>query len=114
MQSSTLTRLLSGFVVIASACNPDEKSPAPPPPPVVAASPSQPPLAPPTTGVAVTSTSASTQRFSAGDKVSVYWGRRWYPATVLAVRGPDSFKVHYDNYGSKWDEVVGGRKIKAR
>lgn len=57
---------------------------------------------------------ASASKFSAGDAVQVLWKGTWYPAQVLSVVGNGSYKIHYDGYGSSWDEVVGPGRIKAR
>ncbi len=46
-----------------------------------------------------------------GDKAQVLWKGSWYPAQVLKVNGDQCF-IHYDNYGSNWDEWVGPDRIK--
>lgn len=54
---------------------------------------------------------ASGSRFATGDSVEVRWKGKWYPARVL--RAADGrYKVHYDGYGSEWDEWVGGDRIR--
>ncbi len=120
MNSRTLVISLAVLFVGVAACDSDSKTTPPPASPGVSA-PSQSPT--PATNVspsapaavAPTATAAAdSPRFKEGDKVRVLWGGRWYPAEVLSVRGKDRFKIHYDNYGSKWDEVVGGAKIKSR
>jgi RNA binding chromodomain-containing protein/agenet domain-containing protein len=47
----------------------------------------------------------------AGDKAQVLWKGTWYPATVLKAKGAECF-IHYDGYGSNWDEWVGPDRIK--
>ena len=37
-----------------------------------------------------------------------------YTATVIQVVGKDQYKIHYDNYEAKWDEVVGPARIRGR
>ena len=49
--------------------------------------------------------------FKVGDKVSVEWKGGWWPAKILAI-GNGKYKVHYDNYGSEWDEFVGPSRVK--
>jgi hypothetical protein len=67
---------------------------APPPPP-----PDQPPAL----------------RFGVGDPVMVLWGQKWWRARVIATRGGKRrYKIHYDGYGSSWDEWVGDRRIRRR
>ncbi|MBK7583885.1 MAG: hypothetical protein IPI67_27285 [Myxococcales bacterium] len=43
--------------------------------------------------------------YGVGSKVSVLWGGKYWPCTVLAVKG-DKYLVHYDGWASKWDEWV--------
>ncbi len=44
--------------------------------------------------------------FQAGDAVQVLWGGKWWPAQVLKAKG-NKLYIHYDGYGSNWDEWVG-------
>ena len=46
-----------------------------------------------------------------GSKVKVLWNSSWFPATVIESK-ESSWKIHYDNYGSEWDEWVGSDRIK--
>lgn len=46
-----------------------------------------------------------------GDKAQVLWKGTWYPASVLKAKGSQCF-IHYDGYGSNWDEWVGPNRIK--
>jgi hypothetical protein len=47
---------------------------------------------------------------AAGDKAQVLWKGTWYPATVLKAKGAECY-IHYDGYGSNWDEWVGPDRI---
>lgn len=49
--------------------------------------------------------------YKVGDKVSVEWKGQWWPAKILAI-GNGKYKVHYDGYGSEWDEFVGPSRVK--
>lgn len=51
--------------------------------------------------------------YKKGDKVRVEWQGSIYPATILAVNGKAYF-IHYDGWGSEWDETVGPGRIKGR
>ncbi|MFH0800405.1 MAG: Tudor-knot domain-containing protein [Pseudomonadota bacterium] len=46
-----------------------------------------------------------TEAYKKGDKVQAKWKGEWYPATVIAVKS-GSYRIHYDNFGSSWDEWV--------
>jgi hypothetical protein len=46
-----------------------------------------------------------------GDKVEVEWQKKWWPAKVLEVE-TDFALIHYDNYGSEWDEWVTAKRIR--
>ncbi|MBI2340682.1 MAG: hypothetical protein HYU99_10040 [Deltaproteobacteria bacterium] len=48
---------------------------------------------------------------SVGDKAQVLWKGTWYPASVLKATDSQCF-IHYDGYGSNWDEWVGSDRIK--
>ncbi|MBX3214962.1 MAG: hypothetical protein KF850_23210 [Labilithrix sp.] len=48
------------------------------------------------------------------DEVEVEWRGTWWPAVVLEKRGGERWLVHYEGYGSDWDEVVGGERVRAR
>ncbi len=51
--------------------------------------------------------------FRAGDPVLVRWKGKWYPASVLKVRG-DQYRIHYDQYDNSWDEWIGADRIRQR
>ena len=53
-------------------------------------------------------------KFQPGDTVAVKWGRNWWDATVMEPVGPNSWKIHYDGWSSKWDEVVDHMRIVPR
>jgi hypothetical protein len=55
-----------------------------------------------------------TGTYKVGDKLNVEWKGKTYPATIIGVAGPDKYRIHYDNYESSWDEVVGPSRIKGR
>lgn len=54
---------------------------------------------------------AEAPALKAGDAVQVAWKGRWWKASVLAVDGTRT-RVHYDNWGSNWDEWVGPERIR--
>lgn len=56
---------------------------------------------------------ATNASWKVGDKVMVKWGSQWWKAVILEVR-KDGYKVHYEGYDAKWDEVVASSRIKAR
>lgn len=43
--------------------------------------------------------------YGVGSKVQVFWGTKWWPATVLQVKD-DKYFIHYDGWASSWDEWV--------
>ncbi|MEM9186515.1 MAG: caspase family protein [Planctomycetota bacterium] len=47
-----------------------------------------------------------------GDKVEVLWQGTWYKASVIATPAPGQWKIHYEGYGSNWDQVVGPNRIR--
>jgi hypothetical protein len=47
------------------------------------------------------------------EEVEVEWHGSWWPAVVLDQRG-SRWLVHYEGYGSDWDEVVGPDRIRER
>lgn len=55
--------------------------------------------------------SAPVSACSSGDKAEVLWKGSWYPAHVLKGKGAECY-IHYDGYGSNWDEWVGPDRIK--
>jgi hypothetical protein len=68
-----------------------------------------------TTGATPSATAtAATDTYKVGDRVSVDWKGSTYPASIIAVMGIDSYKVHYDGYAASWDEVIGRARIKRK
>ncbi len=51
--------------------------------------------------------------WKAGDKLEIKWGSSWYKGEVIAVDG-ERYKVHYDGYGSNWDEWAGADRLRPR
>ena len=50
-------------------------------------------------------------KFAKGQKVEVLWKGTWYKATVLEAK-ENAYKIHYDGYGSSWDETVTSSRIR--
>ncbi|HVS36980.1 MAG TPA: Tudor-knot domain-containing protein [Gemmataceae bacterium] len=47
-----------------------------------------------------------------GEQVYILWEGKWYPGEILAVyNGRGTYKVHYEGYGSEWDEEVGSDRL---
>jgi hypothetical protein len=57
---------------------------------------------------------AKTNVFKIGDKVRVEWHGQIYSATITAIVGQERYRVHYEGYGSEWDEIVGLARIQPR
>ncbi|MBL7686265.1 MAG: hypothetical protein JNK65_09580, partial [Deltaproteobacteria bacterium] len=51
--------------------------------------------------------------YNVGEAVSVKWKDSWWPAKVLKSES-DRWYIHYDGYGSNWDEWVGPGRIQKR
>lgn len=47
------------------------------------------------------------------EKVKVKWGGSWWDAEIIEVKN-DQYKIHYDNYGSNWDEWVKTDRIQSK
>lgn len=47
------------------------------------------------------------------DEVEVEWHGSWWPAVIVQRRG-GRWLVHYEGYGSDWDELVGADRIRER
>jgi hypothetical protein len=60
---------------------------------------------------ALVSNASDANACAAGDKAQVLWKGTWYPAAVLKAKGTECY-IHYDGYGSNWDEWVGPDRIK--
>ena len=57
---------------------------------------------------------AQTNTYRLGDQVKVEWNGRFYPAQIVDVVGKERYRVHYDGYGSEWDENVSLNRIQPR
>jgi len=55
--------------------------------------------------------SPKTVQYAVGQKVEVEWKKKWYPATVLQVKGGTHY-ITYTDYGSEWDEWVPSSRIR--
>jgi hypothetical protein len=55
----------------------------------------------------------STPAWQVRDEVEVEWQGGWFPAVVLEKRG-SRLLVHYEGYGSDWDELVGSDRVRER
>src|SRR5690349_24016159 len=53
----------------------------------------------------------SSSKYSVGDKVEILWSGSWYKGEVLEVNN-DKYKIHYDGYGSNWDEWVTSERLR--
>jgi hypothetical protein len=51
--------------------------------------------------------------WKAKDEVEVEWRGAWWPAVIMEKRGP-RWLVHYEGYGTDWDEVVSQERIRER
>jgi hypothetical protein len=71
-------------------------------------------LTPPSgiTPAPVPTQAAAAVDFKAGDKVEVEWRGTYYPSVILAVTGPDQYKIHYDKFSNSFDEVVPKSRIR--
>lgn len=82
----------------------------PPPPAAI-----RPKLAPSASGSASSTPAPSPiSVYRAGDRVRVEWHGAVYPADVIAALGGDRYRVHYDGYGSEWDEDIGLNRIQRK
>lgn len=46
-----------------------------------------------------------------GDKLQVLWNKQWYKAYIIDISS-DQYLIHYDGYGSEWDEWVKADRMK--
>jgi hypothetical protein len=53
-------------------------------------------------------------RHPIGSKVVVQWGQQWWDATVLETPAPNVWKIHYDGWAERWNELVGPERIRDR
>jgi len=52
--------------------------------------------------------------FPVGAAVDILWKERWYAGTVRAVEGARAWKVHYEGWSDRWDEVVEPGRLRPR
>lgn len=45
------------------------------------------------------------------ERVEVEWEGQWYAATILEVRGA-KYRIHYEGYGTEWDEWVDDSRLR--
>lgn len=57
---------------------------------------------------------AKTNVYKLNDRVRVEWHGQMYQATVIGIVGQERYKIHYDGYGSEWDETVGLSRIQPK
>ncbi|HEY4117612.1 MAG TPA: hypothetical protein VGM56_07145 [Byssovorax sp.] len=57
---------------------------------------------------------AQTNLYKIGDQVRVEWHGTMYAARVTGIVGQERYRVHYDGYGSEWDETVGLPRIQPK
>lgn len=57
---------------------------------------------------------AKTNKFKIGDKVRAEWHNYTYNAVIVGIVGPERYRVHYEGYGSEWDENVGRERLRAK
>jgi hypothetical protein len=53
----------------------------------------------------------NSSNFKKGELVQVEWKGSWYPATILEIN-QQHYKIHYENYGSEWDEWVSEERMR--
>jgi hypothetical protein len=56
---------------------------------------------------------AKTNEHKIGDRVRVQWHGYDYPAVIVGIVGPERYRVHFEGYGSEWDQNVGRDRIRA-
>ncbi|RTQ49977.1 hypothetical protein EJV47_10045 [Hymenobacter gummosus] len=71
----------------------------------------KPALLPLLLGLFVSLPLAAQSSYTANQQVEVLWKERWYKATILSASAK-TYKVHYDGYGSSWDETVPASRIR--
>jgi hypothetical protein len=52
--------------------------------------------------------------YHVGDRVRVEWHGSMYTANVIQVLGDDRYRVHYEGYGSEWDEDIALSRIQRK
>lgn len=54
---------------------------------------------------------AAPSRFREGTRVRVQWHGKPYSATIVQVLGGERYRVHYDGFGTEWDETIEASRI---
>ncbi len=54
---------------------------------------------------------AMPSRYKVGTRVRVEWHGMVYGATIVELRGVELYRIHYEGFGSEWDETVDGSRI---
>lgn len=57
---------------------------------------------------------AQTNVYKVGDHLRIEFHGHIYPATVIGIVGQERYRVHYDGYGSEWDETIGRERIQQK
>jgi hypothetical protein len=57
---------------------------------------------------------AKTNVHKVGDRVRVEWHGQLYPAVILEIVGHEQYRIHYEGYGTEWDETVGLARIQPK
>jgi hypothetical protein len=52
--------------------------------------------------------------YKLGDRVRVEWHGSIYTATIVNVLGDDRYRVHYEGYGTEWDEDIALGRIQRK
>lgn len=54
--------------------------------------------------------------YRVGDRILVEWGEEQllYPAYIIEIKGKSRFRVHFEGYPPRWDEVVSLPRIQGR
>jgi hypothetical protein len=57
---------------------------------------------------------AKLNTYRVGDQVRVDWNGKLYPAQIIDVLGKEQYRVHFDGYGTEFDENVGLSRVQPR
>lgn len=57
---------------------------------------------------------AKTNKFKIGDRVRAEWHAHTYNAVIVGIVGPERYRLHYEGYGSEWDENVGRERLRSK
>ena len=53
----------------------------------------------------------SSSKYTVGSKVEILWSGLWYKGEILEVNN-DKYKIHYDGYGSAFDEWLSSERLR--